>query len=97
VAGTTGIPEGTVYCASKFAVRGFSQSLFKELRPFNIKVSCVYPGSVNTNFFDHYPAVQVNDQFMKASDIADSIIYLLETPANILPVDLELRPMQLKM
>ncbi len=97
IAGTTGIPEGSVYCASKFAVRGFCQSLFKELRPFNIKVSCIYPGSVSTDFFANYPSVQVNDQFMKAEEVAASIFYLLETPANILPVDLELRPMQLKM
>jgi NADP-dependent 3-hydroxy acid dehydrogenase YdfG len=97
IAGTTGIPEGSVYCASKFAVRGFSQSLFKETRPFNVKVSCVYPGSVNTNFFEHYPAVKVNDDFMKPEEIAASIIHLLKTPENILPVDLELRPMRLRM
>ena len=43
------------YCATKFAVRGFSQSLFKEVRNDGIKVTCLYPGSTQTNFFDDIP------------------------------------------
>ncbi|MEY2899260.1 MAG: hypothetical protein RL138_1313 [Bacteroidota bacterium] len=97
IAATNGIPEGSVYCASKHAVRGFSSSLFKEARPFNVKVTCIYPGSVKTDFFVHYPTVQVNDNFMQAEDIANGVVYCLKTPANLLPVDLELRPMLLKM
>lgn len=97
IAATNGIPEGSVYCASKHAVRGFSSSLFKEARPFNVKVTCVYPGSVKTDFFVHYPTVQVNDNFMQPQDIANGVVYCLQTPANLLPVDLELRPMLLKM
>lgn len=97
IAATNGIPEGSVYCASKHAVRGFSSSLFKEARPFNVKVTCIYPGSVKTDFFVHYPTVQVNDNFMQPQDIANGVVYCLQTPANLLPVDLELRPMLLKM
>ena len=97
IAGTQGLPEGTAYCASKFAVRGFSQSLYKEARPFNVKVSCVYPGSVQTDFFKNYPAITANDDMMKPHEIAESIIHLLKTPENILPVDIELRPMRVKM
>ena len=97
IAGTQGLPEGSGYCASKFAVRGFSQSLYKEARPFNIKVSCIYPGSVKTDFFKNYPTVTTNDDMMKPHEIANSIVHVLETPDNILPVDLELRPMRVKM
>ncbi len=97
IAGTQGIPEGTAYCATKFAVRGFSQSLFKEARPHNVKVSCVYPGSVKTEFFKNYPTITTNDDMMKPEDIASSLIHILQTPENILPVDLELRPMKTKM
>ncbi|MEY2828271.1 MAG: hypothetical protein RIQ33_129 [Bacteroidota bacterium] len=97
IAGTQGLPEATGYCATKFAVRGFSQSLFKETRKYNVKVSCVYPGSVKTEFFKNYPSVTLNDDMMMPEDIAASIIHLLQTPENILPVDLELRPMRVKM
>ncbi|WNC74186.1 SDR family oxidoreductase [Thalassotalea psychrophila] len=48
-AGLVGIPNYTSYNASKFAVRGFTESLRAELADTNISVSCVHPGGVNTN------------------------------------------------
>jgi NAD(P)-dependent dehydrogenase (short-subunit alcohol dehydrogenase family) len=42
-------PGQTAYCASKFAVRGFSNSLRMELRKSRIGVSVVHPGGINTN------------------------------------------------
>ncbi len=41
--------EQTAYCASKFAVRGFTESLRHELAETNIAVSCVHPGGILTN------------------------------------------------
>ena len=51
ILGTMGKEEATAYCTTKFGVQGFSQSLFHELRHYNIKVTCVNPGSIETNFF----------------------------------------------
>lgn len=42
-------PNQTAYCAAKFAVRGFTESLRHELEDTNIKVSCVHPGGIQTN------------------------------------------------
>lgn len=42
-------PGQTAYCASKFAVRGFTESLRHELEGSNIAVSAVHPGGVKTN------------------------------------------------
>jgi short-subunit dehydrogenase len=42
-------PNHAPYCASKFAVKGFTESLWQELRHTNIKVSCVHPGGIRTN------------------------------------------------
>jgi short-subunit dehydrogenase len=42
-------PGQAAYCASKFAVRGFTESLRHELEGTNISVSCVHPGGVKTN------------------------------------------------
>jgi short-subunit dehydrogenase len=42
-------PGQTAYCASKFAVRGFLESLRGELAPSGVGVTCVHPGGVRTN------------------------------------------------
>ena len=96
IAGTTGIENMAGYCATKFAVRGFSQSLFKEVRNDGIKVTCLYPGSTQTNFFDAIPGTTANDSMMSPADIAGVIIYSLETPPNFHIVDVEMRPLQPK-
>ena len=96
IAGTTGIENMAGYCATKFAVRGFSQSLFKEVRNDGIKVTCLYPGSTQTNFFDGIPGATANDSMMRPEDIASAIIYSLETPPNFHIVDVEMRPLQPK-
>lgn len=94
VAGLHGIANGSVYSASKFAVRGFSHSLFKELRKFNIKVTCVYPGSVATAFFEEVEGVENNPKMLKAEDVAAKIIQELESPPNTCSLDLEIRALQ---
>ena len=96
IAGTTGIENMAGYCASKFAVRGFSQSLFKEVRKDGIKVTCLYPGSTQTNFFDDIPGTDANDSMMQPQDIADTMVYALEAPFNFHLVDIEMRPLQPK-
>lgn len=96
IAGLSGIEEATGYCATKFAVRGISQSLFKEVRKSNIKVTCICPGSVNTEFFNESSHVTANDTMLHPKDVADSILHILETPDNFLTVEVELRPMNVR-
>ena len=49
VFGLVAPPEQTAYCASKFAVRGFTESLRHELEETNVRVSTVHPGGIKTN------------------------------------------------
>lgn len=42
-------PEQTAYCASKFAVRGFTESLRHELEDTNVRISTVHPGGIKTD------------------------------------------------
>jgi butyryl-CoA dehydrogenase len=49
VFGLMGIPSQIPYCTSKFAVRGFSDSLRLELNGTNVAVTCVHPGGIDTN------------------------------------------------
>ena len=96
IAGTNGIAGMSGYCGTKHAVRGISQSLFKELRNFGIKVSVIYPGSVKTNFFDEIGSVTTNDNMMMPEDIASTILHALSSPPNYHHIDIEVRPLRPK-
>jgi NAD(P)-dependent dehydrogenase (short-subunit alcohol dehydrogenase family) len=52
IAGVRGSQGASMYCASKFAVEGFSESLSKEVAEFGIKVTIVQPGYFRTDFMD---------------------------------------------
>jgi NAD(P)-dependent dehydrogenase (short-subunit alcohol dehydrogenase family) len=49
VFGLVGIPYQSAYCASKFAVRGFTESLRQELRGSGVRAATVHPGGIKTN------------------------------------------------
>lgn len=53
MAGLIGTPTYTIYAASKHAVHGFSEALRREVKPWGIDVSVVYPGGVVTEFASH--------------------------------------------
>ena len=92
-AGIEGYPQVSGYCATKFAVKGMSQSMYKEMRDFGIKVTCIYPGSVKTDFFRN-SAIETHDYMLMPQDVADMIIYSILTPDNFHQVNVEVRPLQ---
>ncbi len=96
IAGTTGVETMSAYCATKFAVRGLSQSLYKEVRNHGIKVTCIYPGSVQTNFFDDIDSITSNENMMHPNDIAGTILHCLMSSPNYHHVDVEVRPLRPK-
>ena len=49
VFGLVGMPAQSAYCAAKFAVRGFTDSLRQELRGTGVRAVNVHPGGINTN------------------------------------------------
>src|SRR5437867_7104829 len=53
IAARSGFPNWSVYCMSKFALEGFSQSVREELRDRKIRVINVYPAATDTNIWDH--------------------------------------------
>lgn len=61
--GLAGIPEQVPYCTTKFAVRGFTESLRGELAQTNVEVYTVHPGGINTNIAE--------DALKEASDNAE--------------------------
>lgn len=96
IAGTTGIETMAGYCGTKHAVRGISHSLYKELRRYGIKVTAIYPGSVNTGFFDNIDSVTANEHMMSPDDIGSTIMHVLQSSGNYHHVDIEVRPLKPK-
>lgn len=74
-----GFVGGSIYAASKFAVRGMTQSWQAELRKFNIRVSLVNPSEVATAFADPNRAErEVMDNKLGPEEIAHAIIAVVE-------------------
>ena len=96
LAGTAGTAGMSGYCATKFAVRGFSDALFKELRPAGIRVTCVMPGSVETNFNGNEPGAEPDPHKMTAESVADAIVHAIEAPETMMVSEIQLRPAQVK-
>jgi NAD(P)-dependent dehydrogenase (short-subunit alcohol dehydrogenase family) len=53
IGGMRGAQGASLYCATKFAVEGFSESLAEELAPFGIHVTLIEPGYFRTDFLDN--------------------------------------------
>ena len=96
IAGLLGNPKMSGYNASKYAVRGFSEALFKELRYDGIKVSCMMPGSIATDFFETANAGETHPNMMMPEDVASTLVHLLETSENFLINEVVLRPLNPK-
>ncbi len=96
VAGLLGNPKISAYNATKFAIRGLSEALFKELRYDGIKVSCMFPGSIATDFFDNANAGGTHPNMMHPDDVGKTLIHLLETPDNFLINEVTMRPLNPK-
>jgi NAD(P)-dependent dehydrogenase (short-subunit alcohol dehydrogenase family) len=52
IAGIVGFEGSSIYCSTKHAVSGWSEGLAKEVAPFGIRMTCVYPGRFRTDFLD---------------------------------------------
>jgi NADP-dependent 3-hydroxy acid dehydrogenase YdfG len=94
IAGLEGYQQVSGYCATKFAVRGFSDALYKEVRDKGVKVTCIYPGSVKTDFFRHNDAITPHDNMLMPEDVAAQILWCLKTPDNFHNVNVEIRPLK---
>jgi 3-oxoacyl-[acyl-carrier protein] reductase len=88
--GKRGYEKGTAYTASKFALTGFSESLFKEVREHNIRVITVYPSYVETDIIEENKQKQIGKGvYMRAEDVADSIISALKLPQRAMLKEIE--------
>jgi NADP-dependent 3-hydroxy acid dehydrogenase YdfG len=102
VAGKEVYEKGNVYCASKFAVDALSKSMRIDLLKYNIKVTAIHPGAVETEFsLVRYKgdaakadATYIGIQPLSGADIADTIFYCSQLPAHVCINDLVITPTQ---
>ncbi|SHI46965.1 Short-chain dehydrogenase [Clostridium cavendishii DSM 21758] len=73
-AGLKGKVNESVYCASKFAIRGFTESLQKEFIDEKIKITAVYMGGMNTPFWEGSKHIKDKNRLKSATEIAKEII-----------------------
>ncbi len=95
-------PSGmSVYCASKWAVNGFSESLRQEAVAYKVRVTVIEPGMVATDFSDHIahgPAREAmatrfsSLRALDAPDIAAAVLYALTQPPHVSVNELLVRP-----
>ncbi len=102
VAGRIVFPAGSVYCATKHAVTAFSEGLRQELsQRYNIKVTCIEPGVVSTELpntitdksLESFVKAVKEMESLKADDIANAIIYSLDSPPYLNINEILLRPL----
>jgi 3-hydroxy acid dehydrogenase/malonic semialdehyde reductase len=100
VAGYVVYPKGNVYNATKFAVRALNEAMNIDLLGTAIRVSSIDPGAAETEFSrvrfhgDEKRAEAVYDGYqpLRAEDIADIVLYVVNTPAHVNITDVVVLP-----
>ena len=82
-AGLTGKVTESVYCASKFGARGFTESLVKEVADTDIHVLAAYMGGMKTNFWDDIYEEDEITHLMEPDDVADIILANVKPRKNL--------------
>ena len=94
-AALNGSRKGAIYCASKFAVRGFTQALREECGNSNVRVCLINPGMVKTAFFEHlaFEPGEHESNFILPEDVAAAVSYVVGTRAQIVIDEINLSPL----
>lgn len=75
IAGKFGFAPAGGYCSTKFALLGFSEALFYELGPYNIKVTALCPSWVNTDMASHSSIPKTS--MIQTDDILNAVRFVL--------------------
>jgi len=90
MAGLVATPTYTIYAASKHAVHGFSEALRREVKPWGIDVSMIYPGGVTTEFGAHAGikrktnATTPRFMLLTAKQVGETVVKLVRNPRPML-------------
>jgi NADP-dependent 3-hydroxy acid dehydrogenase YdfG len=103
IAGRVVFAAGSVYCATKYAVRAFSEGLRQELSTkHNIRVTTIEPGIVATELtntitdkaLESFVKYTQTMESLKSEDIANAIMFAVESPSHVNVNEIMIRPTQ---
>ena len=92
LAGKNALPNGAAYAASKWGLNGLSYSVAEELRPHNIRVAVVCPGSVDTELSPH--TGKDSNKMLRPDDVAHVVEMLVTQAPQSFASEVLLRPTQ---
>jgi 3-oxoacyl-[acyl-carrier protein] reductase len=92
LAGKNALPNGAAYAASKWGLNGLTYSVAEELRPHNIRVSVICPGSVDTELSPH--AGKDPSKMLQPDDVAHAVAMLVTQAPQSFMSEILLRPTQ---
>ena len=91
LAGKNVLPEGAAYSASKWGLNGLTYSVAEELRQYNVRVSVIAPGSVNTGF-GASGSTKDRTRMVQPDDVAQVVAMLVTQAPNSFVSEVLLRP-----
>ena len=90
-AGKRGFSGGAAYCASKFGLAGLSEAMLYEARPFDVRVSCVYPSTVNTELVARSGLLTKDPgKAIQPEDVAEAVVSLVSLEGRAMVTGLEM-------
>jgi len=89
-----GARQGSIYCASKFALRGFSQALRDECGKSGVRVTLINPGAVRTPFFEklQFEPELAPENAIEPEDIASAVSMVLASRSGTVFDEINLSP-----
>jgi len=94
IAGKVGSANRAVYCASKFGVVGFTESLAEEVRQYGIRASVICPGSTDTRFSPSEISGKSRERMLRPEDVAHAVAMLVTQEPNSFISEIIMRPTQ---
>jgi len=82
-AGFTAEKGISVYVATKYGVRGFTDVLKADLKGTNVRVAGIYQGGTDTDMFKKAGDVFDQKHFIKPGDLAEVVVFILSRPKQI--------------
>lgn len=93
LAGRNPLPNNAAYAASKWGLNGLTYSVAEELRQYNIRVSVIAPGSINTHFADPATGKDPNKK-LQPDDVAAVVESIVTQPPQAFISEVLMRPTQ---
>ncbi|EDP60531.1 SDR family oxidoreductase [Vibrio sp. AND4] len=102
IAGKKTFPDHAAYCGTKFAVHAISENVREEVASYNVRVTTIAPGAVETELLSHTTSQDIKDGYgawkedmggvLAPDDIARAVVFAYQQPQNVCIREIALAP-----